>query len=171
MQHECFAADDERAQKAIETRQGLLKVVGHYFGPIVGMAKGQVPGHRYKGANANKIAQLAPMIPASSYGHSQRRRIIRCSDGIWEDSDDYKAKAATATERALALAAAADQGQGAFLKAVGGLGSACKVVMRTTEENSIDQTAHALVWDLPLRLFHWALRAHSSYRGLPQKLA
>ena len=80
-------------------------------------------------------------------------------DGIWEDSDDYKAKAATATERALALAAAADQGQGAFLKAVGGLGSACKVVMRTTEENSSypDQTARALVWDLPLRLFHWAL--------------
>ena len=29
----CYA--DERAQKAVETRQGLLKVVGHYFGPIV----------------------------------------------------------------------------------------------------------------------------------------
>ena len=31
--------------------------------------------------------------------------------------------------------------------------------MRTTEENSSypDQTARALVWDLPLRLFHWAL--------------
>ena len=55
---------DERAQKAVETRQGLLKVVGHYFGPIVGMARGQVPFDAdLARANANKIAQLSPMIP------------------------------------------------------------------------------------------------------------
>ena len=123
-----FAADDERAQKAIETRQGLLKVVGHYFGPIVGMAKGQVPFDAATvSANANKIAQLAPMIP-DVFAMDTRSSGVSSDalGGIWEDSDDYKAKAATATERALALAAAADQGQGAFLKAVGGLGSACK---------------------------------------------
>ena len=34
---------DERTQKTIEARQGLLKVVAQYFGPIVGMAKGQIP--------------------------------------------------------------------------------------------------------------------------------
>ena len=78
-------------------------------------------------ANANKIAQLAPMIP-DVFAMDTRSSGVSSDalDGIWEDSDDYKAKAATATERALALAAAADQGQGAFLKAVGGLGSACK---------------------------------------------
>ena len=34
---------DERTQKTIDARQGLLKVVAQYFGPIVGMAKGQIP--------------------------------------------------------------------------------------------------------------------------------
>ena len=34
---------DERTQKTIEARQGLLKVVAQYFGPIVGIAKGQIP--------------------------------------------------------------------------------------------------------------------------------
>ncbi|MBT5333502.1 MAG: cytochrome c, partial [Gammaproteobacteria bacterium] len=39
-----FAASaEERAQTAIDTRQGLLKVVASYFGPIVGMARGQIP--------------------------------------------------------------------------------------------------------------------------------
>ena len=55
---------DERAQATIDARQGLLKVVAQYFGPIVGMAKDQIP---YDAAliekNAGKVAQLAPMIP------------------------------------------------------------------------------------------------------------
>ena len=34
---------DERTQKTIDARQGLLKVVAQYFGPIVGMAKDQIP--------------------------------------------------------------------------------------------------------------------------------
>ena len=59
-----FAASaEERAQKAIDARQGLLKVMASYFGPIVGMAKGQIP---FDAAvveyNAGKMAQLAPMI-------------------------------------------------------------------------------------------------------------
>lgn len=123
-----YAADDERAQKAIETRQGLLKVVGHYFGPIVGMAKGQVPfDATVVSANANKIAQLAPMIPDVFALDTRASGVASDTlDGVWDNLDDFNNKAATATERALALAAAADQGQGAFLKAVGGLGSACK---------------------------------------------
>ena len=123
-----YAADDERAQKAIETRQGLLKVVGHYFGPIVGMAKGQVPfDATVVSANANKIAQLAPMIPDVFALDTRASGLASDTlDGVWDNLDDFNYKAATATERALALAAAADQGQGAFLKAVGGLGSACK---------------------------------------------
>jgi len=123
-----YAADDERAQKAIETRQGLLKVVGHYFGPIVGMAKGQVPfDATVVSANANKIAQLAPMIPDVFALDTRASGVASDTlDGVWDNLDDFNDKAATATERASALAAAADQGQGAFLKAVGGLGSACK---------------------------------------------
>jgi cytochrome c556 len=119
---------DERAQKAVETRQGLLKVVGHYFGPIVGMAQGQVPFDAdLVRANANKIAELSPMIP-DVFALDTRASGVASDglDGIWDDMADFKSKAQTATERALALAAASSEGQGAFLKAVGGMGSACK---------------------------------------------
>ena len=37
------AHSDEQAQEAIDTRQGLLKMVRLYFGPIVGMARQQIP--------------------------------------------------------------------------------------------------------------------------------
>ena len=123
-----YAADDERAQKAIETRQGLLKVVGHYFGPIVGMAQGKVPFDAAMArTNSNKIAQLMPMIP-DVFALDTRANGLESDtlDGVWENNDDFNSKAAIATERALALAAAADQGKGAFGKAVGAMGSACK---------------------------------------------
>ena len=51
------ASEDERAQAAADTRQGLLKVVVSYFGPILGMARQQLPydGDVVKN-NAEKIA-------------------------------------------------------------------------------------------------------------------
>ena len=103
-------------------------MVGHYFGPIVGMAKGQVPFDAdLVSANANKIAQLSPMIP-DVFAFDTRSSGVASDglDSIWEDMADFDSKATTAKERALALAAAASEGQGAFLKAVGGMGSACK---------------------------------------------
>ena len=36
-------SEDERIQMAVETRQGLLKVVGYYMGPLVGMAREMIP--------------------------------------------------------------------------------------------------------------------------------
>ena len=39
-----WSADgQERAKKAIDTRQGLLKVLGYYISPMAGMARGQLP--------------------------------------------------------------------------------------------------------------------------------
>ena len=56
------AEDQERAQAAIDTRQGLLKVVGHYIGPMVGMARGQIDYDAdLVSANAQKMGQLTAM--------------------------------------------------------------------------------------------------------------
>ena len=67
---------DERTQKTIEARQGLLKVVAQYFGPIVGMAKGQIP---FDAAliekNAGKVAELAPNDYRSVRPGHQRQRL------------------------------------------------------------------------------------------------
>ena len=119
---------DERRQKAIDARQGLLKVVAQYFGPIVGMARGQIP---YDPAliekNAGKVAQLAPMIPdLFAMDTSAGGLISDAKAGIWANYADFSAKAATTTERANALVAATAEGQGATMKAFGALGASCK---------------------------------------------
>ena len=58
------ADDQERAQISIDTRQGLLKVVGYYIGPMVGMARGQLEYDAdLVSKNAEKMAQLTAMIP------------------------------------------------------------------------------------------------------------
>ncbi len=122
------ATDQERAERAIETRQGLLEVVAHYFGPIVGMARGQIPyDAELVQANAGKIAQLAPMI-TDVFTMDTRSSGLKSDslDGIWDNYADFSDKADTATMRALALSAAAQKDQGAAMKAFGALGSACK---------------------------------------------
>ena len=122
------ASAEERATAAVETRQGLLKVVVSYFGPIVGMARQQIP---YDGDvvadNAARIAELAAMIPHVFRNDTRAHEIPTESlPKIWDNLDDFNAKAATAAERAAALAAAAGEGQGPAMKAFGELGAACK---------------------------------------------
>ena len=119
---------DERTQQTIEARQGLLKVVAQYFGPIVGIAKGQIP---YDAAliekNAGKVAQLAPMISDMFALDTSASGIeTEAKAAIWADYADFSAKAATTTERAQALVAATAEGQGATMKAFGALGASCK---------------------------------------------
>ena len=67
------ASDDERAQAAAETRQGLLKVVVSYFGPILGMVRQQLPYdgdvvQKQCGTNRNLATHDPPRIPARHLG-------------------------------------------------------------------------------------------------------
>lgn len=119
---------DERTQKTIEARQGLLMVVAQYFGPIVGMAKGQIPyDPELIEKNAGKVAELAPMITDLFARDTSDSGIISGAKAeIWADYADFSAKAATTAERAQALAAATASGQGATMKAFGALGASCK---------------------------------------------
>jgi cytochrome c556 len=118
----------EQAQAAADTRQGLFKVVVRYFGPIVGMARGQIP---YDAAlvehNASKINQLAAM-PADLFNKDTSGFDLDTGalPGIWDNLDDFKAKAQTLAETSAALAAAASEGKGPAMKAFGKVGAACK---------------------------------------------
>lgn len=118
----------EQAQATADTRQGLFKIVGRYFGPIVGMARGQIP---YDAAvveyNASKINQLAAMSPdLFSKDTSEFDLETGALPGIWDNLDDFKAKANTLIETSAALAAAASEGKGPAMKAFGKVGGACK---------------------------------------------
>ncbi|MBL6815010.1 MAG: cytochrome c [Pseudomonadales bacterium] len=119
---------DDRAEKAIEARQGLLKVVAQYFGPIVGMAKGQIPYDAAKiEANAGNIAELAAMIPDMFAMDTRASGIASGAKGqIWADNADFNDKAQATAESAQALVMATAEGRGAAMKAIGALGASCK---------------------------------------------
>ena len=122
------ADDQERAQISIDTRQGLLKVVGYYIGPMVGMARGQLDYDAdLVSKNAEKMAQLTAMIPdLFKMDTSQSGLKSDSLATIWENTQDFNEKAVIVSERANALAKAAKQGKGEFMKAFGATGAACK---------------------------------------------
>ena len=119
---------DERTQALIETRQGLLKVMGFYIGPMVAMARQQAPYDAdVVKANATKMAELAGMIPdvfrVDTSGSDLESESL---DKIWSNTDDFNAKAANLAEKAAALAASTEAGQSAFMGAFGATGGTCK---------------------------------------------
>ena len=122
-----FAAD-EQTEAAVDTRQGLLKTVGFYMGPMVGMARQQIPFDAERMQyNAERIAELAPMIPDVFRRDTRGADVTtEARDGIWENTEDFADKAATVAARAADLAAATGDGQGAAMKAFGAMGAACK---------------------------------------------
>ena len=123
-----LAVADEHIQRAVETRQGLLKVVGFYIGPIVGMAREQIPydADRIK-ANAERIAELAPMIPDVFRSDTRGSDVpTEALDNIWDNGADFADKAATVSARAADLAAATANGKDAVMQAFGAMGASCK---------------------------------------------
>ena len=120
--------DQERAQVAVDTRQGLLKVIGYYIGPMVGMARGQIDYDAdLVAANAEKMGKLTAMIPDLFKMDTSRSGVDSDSlDGIWDNSEDFNNKAAVASQRAFELADAAKEGKTAFMQTFGAAGGACK---------------------------------------------
>ncbi len=122
------AASEERATATLESRQGLLRMVRFYFGPILGMVRQQIPfDGDVVSHNATKIAELSAMIPdAFALDTTEYDLETEALDNIWSNMDDFNGKAATVVERANALAAAGAGGLEATQKAFGAMGGACK---------------------------------------------
>jgi len=120
--------DQERAQVAVDTRQGLLKVIGYYIGPMVGMARGQIDYDAdLVATNAEKMGKLTAMIPDLFKMDTSGSGVASDSlNGIWDNSEDFNNKAAAASQRAFELADAAKEGKTAFMQAFGATGGACK---------------------------------------------
>ncbi len=118
----------EQAQAAADTRQGMFKIVVRYFGPIVGMARGQIPfDAEVVEYNANKINQLAQMSPDLFKQDTSGFELdTEALPGIWTNPEDFSAKANALIETSAALAAAASEGKGPAMKAFGKVGGACK---------------------------------------------
>lgn len=118
-----------QAKSAVETRQGLFKLIAQQNGPIGGMLRNQVPFDAALVArNANRIQVLSEMIPELFARDTREFKDIKTGalDGIWNSQADFKTKADALTQAAAALNAAAKSGdQAATLKAAGEVGKAC----------------------------------------------
>ena len=121
-------SNEEKAQAVIDTRQGLLKVVGLYMHPMVGMVKGKI---EYDATvvekNAEKIAQLAFMLPDVFAADVRTSGLSSGSlDAAWEDRKDFIEKSRILSLRAQALSESAKESKTMPMKKFGAMGKACK---------------------------------------------
>ena len=119
---------EQQAAAATENRQAVFKLLGVNIGPIVGMARGAPFDAAIAERNATRIAALAPMIPELFAAMDTRAFDVdtEALPVIWENPDDFAAKAAALQEAATAFAATAAGGdQAATLGGLRNLGGAC----------------------------------------------
>ena len=120
---------EQQTERAILTRQGLLKVMGFYMGPLGGMLKNKVPFDAAQATtSATHIAQLSGMIPDVFQFDTRKNTAVKtkAQDGIWTNQADFASKADDLVKAANALVEAARSGdKGATLKAAGAVGKAC----------------------------------------------
>lgn len=117
-------------EKAIETRQGYMKVVGWEAGPLFGMAKGEIEYNaeaaKKHAANLKLLAQY-PVAELFIKGTSNEDRPgkTRTLAKAWSDWDGF-AKALGDWQAAIdGLQSKAGAGHGELAAAVGELGKSC----------------------------------------------
>jgi len=121
-------AATKRAQRAIATRQGALKLLGFYMGPLGGMARGRIPmDAKIVERNAARIASLAPIVGETfRYDTSGTDVATEALPVIWTKPNAFAAKSETLLEKAAELGRLARAGdEGAIKGGIGALGQAC----------------------------------------------
>jgi len=118
---------EAQAKSAIETRQGLFKLLANQNGPITAMLLRNTRelDAAVVARNAERMQTLAGMIPELFALDTRQFKDIKTAalDGIWTGSADFKAKADAMANYAGALAAAAKTGdKDAMKKAAQDLG-------------------------------------------------
>jgi len=104
---------EELAIGATETRQALFKLLSYNNRPISGMARGTVEFNAdIAERNALRIATLAQMIPELFRANDTRSYNVktRALPIIWDQMEEFEAKAASMVEAANIFAAIAAEG-------------------------------------------------------------
>lgn len=116
------------AQQAIKYRQSALTLLGWNIGPISAMMKGEAPFDAKKAElHATRLQQVAPMILEGFPAGSQSGAATKAKPEIWNNLDDFKAKAADLEKATAGLVAATRTGdQKQVGQALGTVGNACK---------------------------------------------
>ena len=123
------ALDAEQAQKATETRQSVLKVVGWNMTPLGAMARGVIP---YDGEivarNAERIGWMTSMIPDAFRADTREHALeTEALPVIWEDYARFETLAGNARASAMKLAEVAARGdEAAARQAISALVDDCR---------------------------------------------
>lgn len=108
------ALDAEQAEKAAQTRQAVLKVIGWNIAPIGAMAQDKIPWDQQLFArNAQRIAWMTTMIP-DAFGADTRDHELQTQalPVIWEEHDRFRELAGNvrrSAERLVEVAASGDR--------------------------------------------------------------
>lgn len=125
------------AEGTHDSRIAIMKKVGGAAGSLAGIAKGEKPydAGEVKAA-LSTIAEMAKAFP-DHFGAGSDQKDPEVNPKVWENMDDFKAKAAklsTNAETALAQPPADPAAVGALLKTLGADCGACHQVYRIKKD-------------------------------------
>ena len=120
---------EQKAQAAVDTRQGLQKVMGFEMAPLGAMLKNKAP---YDAATiakaATNIANLGTMQPEIFATDTRKFNLkTKAREGIWTNKSDFDAKSNDLVKAANEAAMVAKSGgdKDAMKKALLGIGKGC----------------------------------------------
>jgi len=120
---------EQKAQAAVDTRQGLQKVMGFEMAPLGAMLKNKEP---YDAATiakaATNLANLGTMQPEIFATDTRKFNLkTKAREGIWTNKSDFDAKSNDLVKAAKEAAMVAQSGgdKDAMKKALLGIGKGC----------------------------------------------
>lgn len=117
------------AERAIEYRQAVFKVVGGNFGPLAQATQGKLtlaPADARK--HAERLASIAAFTP-DAFPEASREGKTKAKAEIWSNRADFDKRLEelqAATRTLASVAARAEVSSDEFKSAVGAVGNACK---------------------------------------------
>jgi cytochrome c556 len=121
------AMAQQKPEDAIKYRQSAFFIMGQSFGPLAAMAKGDRPYDKEVAIKNAIIVEFMSKLPWDRFGPGTDMGNTKAKPEIWENMDDFKAKAEKMQAEAAKLVVAAQTGDPGALKAqVGETGKACK---------------------------------------------
>lgn len=118
------AAFPAHADKAVEYRQAIFKIMGWNIGALSQIAKGDRPYDAAAAQSAaDALAALGPIMPGAFDPATKSKRTLQA---IWDEPAKFQAAVDQYAEASVALAAVAGDGADAVGGALGALGASCK---------------------------------------------
>ena len=112
------------ADKAVEYRQAIFKIMGWNIGALSQMAKGDRPYDAAMAQSAaDALAALGPIMPGAFDPTTKSKRTLQA---IWDEPAKFQAAVDQYADASTALAAVAGDGAEALGGALGALGASCK---------------------------------------------